>query len=184
VIFFLSREEFYAWLDQHHRTAPEVLVGFYKRGSGTPSLTWPESVDAALCFGWIDGVRKRVDESRYTIRFTPRRPGGIWSATNIRRVPELAALGLLRPEGQSAFEARLEKRSKIYSYERTEPAEFSADQQTAFQANSEAWAFFTAQAPWYRRTLTHWVISAKREETRAKRLAFLIENCANGIRLR
>src|SRR5207245_457734 len=143
----------------------ELLVGFHKVGSGRKSMTWPDSVDQALCFGWIDGVRKRIDENSYTIRFTPRKPGSIWSRVNVDRVAELTKLGLMRPAGIAAFEARKSERTSIYSYER-ENAALSKEQEEAFRANADAWMFFQSQAPWYRRTVTYWVISAKREETR------------------
>jgi uncharacterized protein YdeI (YjbR/CyaY-like superfamily) len=184
VIFFGTGEAFRAWMRQHHATTAEVLVGFHKKVRGTASLTWPESVDVALCFGWIDGVRRNVDATRYCIRFTPRRKGSIWSAVNIRRVPELAAMGLVRPEGLRAFEARTEKRSQIYSYEQKKEAALNAAEQSVFEAQAQAWAFFQARPPGYRKTLIWWVLSAKREETRKKRLATLIESCGKGVLLR
>jgi uncharacterized protein YdeI (YjbR/CyaY-like superfamily) len=181
--FFPTPAAFRAWLEKHHATATELLVGFYKKDSGKPSITWPESVDQALCFGWIDGVRKRIDDESYTIRFTPRKRGSNWSAVNIDRVAELTKLGLMQPAGLAAFEAREESKSRIYAYENA-PKEFSAVDEKTFRANAKAWAFFNDQAPWYRRVLIHWVVSAKKNETRAKRLAKLIEESARGKRLR
>lgn len=181
--FFETPADFRNWLKKHHATYTEFLVGFYKRGSGKPSITWPESVDQALCFGWIDGVRKRVDDEAYTIRFTPRKKGSIWSAVNIKRANELIEMGLMQPAGLRAFEARSEEKSRIYSYER-ETAAFAPADEKRFRANRKAWTFFSAQAPWYRRNLTYWVVNAKRPETRAKRLAILIDASAEGRRLR
>jgi uncharacterized protein YdeI (YjbR/CyaY-like superfamily) len=171
--FFATAAQFRDWLEEHHQTHPELLLGFYKKGSGQPSITWPESVDAALSFGWIDGVRRRIDDESYSIRFTPRKARSIWSAVNIKRVEELTRLGLMHPAGLRAFEARLAARSAIYSFEQQNIA-FEAAQERQFRANKAAWTFFRAQAPWYQRAATWWVVSAKREETKAKRLATLI----------
>lgn len=177
--FFATPEEFRAWLHAHHQTAGELWVGFHKVGSGKPSITWPQSVDEALCVGWIDGVRKRIDDDRYVIRFTPRKPGSNWSAINIRRMGELQAEGRVLPAGQAAFDRRRDDRSAIYSYERRTSAELPAEYEQRFRADAAAWEYFQSQAPWYRRTATHWVISAKREETRQKRLATLIDDSAH-----
>jgi uncharacterized protein YdeI (YjbR/CyaY-like superfamily) len=178
--YFASFDEWHAWLDENHVRAAELLVGFHKRASGRPSLTWPQSVDGALCFGWIDGVRKRVDDQRYTIRFTPRRERSIWSAINIRRVGELERLGLMREAGRAAFAKRDEKRSKVYSYEREAAAAFTPSETKRLKANAAAWKYFAAKAPWWRKAATHWVVSAKREETRDRRLAALIAESAAG----
>jgi uncharacterized protein YdeI (YjbR/CyaY-like superfamily) len=178
--FFAKPAAFRAWLEKHHDTHSELLVGFHKRGSGKPSITWPESVDAALSFGWIDGVRKRLDDDSYTIRFTPRKPRSIWSAVNIKRVQALTADALMHPAGIAAFEARIEAKSGIYAYEQRSDAKLSDEYERRFRLNKKAWAFFSAQAPWYRRNATWWVISAKREDTREKRLATLIEDSAAG----
>jgi len=178
--FFTSPVEFHAWLEEHHAQALELWVGFHKRDSGKPSITWPESVDAALCFGWIDGVRKSVNATSYTIRFTPRKPTSTWSAINIRRVADLKKLGLMRSAGLKAFGRRQADRSAIYSYEQRKTATLGPAYEKQFRANRKAWAFFRAQAPWYRRTASFWVISAKREETRLKRLAMLMEASAHG----
>jgi uncharacterized protein YdeI (YjbR/CyaY-like superfamily) len=174
--FFPSPSAWHAWLEEHHLKHEELCVGFYKVGSGKPSITWPEAVDGALCFGWIDGVRKSLDESRYVIRFTPRRPNSIWSAVNIKRVAELTSLNLMRPAGVQAFERRTGNRSEIYAYEQRMGAQLSAAYEKKFRANKKAWKYFQAQPPWYRRTASWRVISAKREETRLKRLAQLIKD--------
>ncbi|CAA9576483.1 MAG: putative periplasmic membrane protein [uncultured Thermomicrobiales bacterium] len=179
-IYFASSAEFYAWLDEHHDSAPELWVGFHKKGSGQPSITWAEAVDQALCFGWIDGVRKRVDDQRYAIRFTPRRPRSIWSAVNIARVPELEALGMMRPAGLAAFAARTEGRSNLYAYEQGDEVALGEDFERQFRADERAWAFFGAQAAWYRKTAVWWVVSAKQDATRRRRLATLIEDSSQG----
>jgi uncharacterized protein YdeI (YjbR/CyaY-like superfamily) len=178
--FFATPDEFRAWLDAHHATETEVLVGFHKKGSGRPSITWPESVDQALCFGWIDGVRRRIDDDSYSIRFTPRKPRSIWSAINVKRFGELTELGLVRPAGIAAFERRSDDRTGIYSYERREAAELQPAMAERFRADARAWAWFEAQPPWYRRTATHWVMSAKKPETRERRLDRLIADSAAG----
>jgi uncharacterized protein YdeI (YjbR/CyaY-like superfamily) len=180
--FFKTPADFRRWLERHHDSARELLVGFYKVGSGRPSITWPQSVDQALCFGWIDGVRRRIDDESYTIRFTPRKPRSIWSAVNIRRATELKEQGLMQPAGLRAFEQRSPQRSAIYSYEKA-PAELPAEAEAAFRKRKAAWAFFSAQAPSYRRVAVHWVTTAKKEETRARRLEKLIEASAEGRRL-
>lgn len=177
--FFATPVAWREWLEKYHDQRQELLVGFYKKDSGKPSITWPESVDAALCFGWIDGVRRRIDDASYSIRFTPRRPRSTWSTVNIKRVEELTRLGLMHPAGIKAFEARREERSGIYSFEQQGIA-FASGQEERFHANKSAWKFFESQPPWYRRTATFWVISAKREETREKRLATLIECSEQG----
>ena len=172
--FFPSPRDWHAWLEEHHETHQELWVGFHKKHSGKPSITWPESVDGALCFGWIDGVRKSLDETSYVIRFTPRRPRSVWSAVNIKRVGELTAMGLMRPTGVQAFERRTGNRSEIYAYEQRKGAKLSAVYEKQFRARKKAWKFFQPQPPWYRRTASWRVISAKKEETRVKRLAQLI----------
>jgi uncharacterized protein YdeI (YjbR/CyaY-like superfamily) len=161
------------------------LVGFYKRGSGKASLTYQEALDEALAFGWIDGIRRSVDAVAYTIRFTPRRPRSIWSAVNIRRVDELSAEGRMQPAGLEAYATRDPKRSAIYSYERASAREKGLDSEAtaSIKADPKAWAFFDAQAPWYKRTSAHWVTSAKRPETRAKRLATLVDCSRQGKRI-
>jgi uncharacterized protein YdeI (YjbR/CyaY-like superfamily) len=152
--FFATPDEFGAWLQEHHATASELLVGFHKKDSGRPSITWPQAVDQALCFGWIDGVRRRIDDASYSIRFTPRKARSTWSAVNVRRVGELTAEGLMHPAGLAAFERRSADRTAIYSYEQRRGAELDAEQERRFRANERAWAWFEAQPPSYRRTAT------------------------------
>jgi uncharacterized protein YdeI (YjbR/CyaY-like superfamily) len=181
--FFSTPEDFRAWLEAHHQTKKELLVGFHKKGSGRPSITWPESVDEALCFGWIDGVRRSLSQTDYVIRFTPRRPTSTWSAVNVARVAELMERRRMRPAGLRAFAARRPERTGIYSFERKETAKLPKEQEKALRANRKAAAFFDAQPPGYRRTAIHWVISAKRQETRERRLSQLIADSAAGRRI-
>jgi uncharacterized protein YdeI (YjbR/CyaY-like superfamily) len=178
--FFKSQSAWRAWLEKNHDSAQELLVGFHRKASGKPSITWPESVDEALCFGWIDGVRRRIDDTSYTIRFTPRRPGSVWSSTNIKRAKELDDLGLMQPAGRAAFEARKEDRSGIYSYEQRRNVKLDPVDESAFKANATAWEFFRSTAPSYQRTAIWWVVSGKQEATRARRLAKLIDESAKG----
>ncbi|MBV9485097.1 MAG: YdeI/OmpD-associated family protein [Frankiaceae bacterium] len=182
-IFFASPEDWRAWLSEHHATATECLVGFVKVTTGEAGMTWSESVDQALCFGWIDGVRRRLDDRSYTIRFTRRKPGSNWSAINVKKVADLETAGLMTDAGRAAFERRSEKRTAIYAYEKAAEA-FAPEEAAEFEARQEAWRFFTDQAPWYQRNATHWVVSAKREETRRRRFKQLIEDSAAGQRLR
>lgn len=177
--FFPTPSDFRAWLEAHHGKFRELLMGFYKKDSGKPSITWPESVDVALCFGWIDGVRKSIDETSYTIRFTPRRPTSTWSSVNIKRVRELTKEGMMYPAGLKAFAARRARKSGIYTYEQRKRLRFNAQQLKQFRENKSAWEFFRSQAPWYQRVCTWWVTSAKKEETRRKRLSLLIEHSQN-----
>jgi uncharacterized protein YdeI (YjbR/CyaY-like superfamily) len=177
-LFFATPAKFRAWLEAKHATEKELLVGFHKRGTGTPSITWPESVDEALCFGWIDGVRRSLGADAYTIRFTPRKPTSIWSAVNVARVAELTKLGKMRAAGLRAFAARTAEKTGVYAFERNEAAKLTPEQDARLRANRKAAAFFDAQPPWYRKTAIHWVISAKREETRERRLAQLIADSA------
>src|SRR6266571_1914799 len=174
--FFPTPADFRAWFEANHDKFRELFVGFHKKDSGKASITWPESVDGALCFGWIDGVRKSLNETSYVIRFTPRRPRSVWSAVNLRRVAELSKLGLMRPAGVQAFERRTGDRSEIYAYEQRLGARLSPEYEKRFRANMKAWRFFQQQPPWYRRTASWRVISAKKEETRLKRLAQLIDH--------
>jgi len=182
--FFPTPAAWREWLERYHDQKQELLVGFHKRSSGQPSITWPESVDQALCFGWIDGVRRTIDENSYTIRFTPRKTQSTWSAVNIRRVEELTRQGLMHPAGSEAFERRTANRSAIYAFEQRERPEFTEEQLKRFQANRVAWNFFEAKPPWYRRTATWWVVSAKRPDTREKRLSTLIEDSEHGRTIR
>lgn len=182
-VFFATPDEFRAWLEAHGESAAELWVGFYKTATGRPSITWPQAVDEALCAGWIDGVRKRIDDSAYIIRFTPRKAGSIWSQVNIRRVEELSALGRMRPAGLEAFAARDEEKTQRYSYEAERHA-LDPVYEATFRVNAAAWAFFAAQAASYRKVASFWVMSARREETRRKRLATLIADSVAGRRLR
>ncbi|MEP7273756.1 MAG: YdeI/OmpD-associated family protein [Acidobacteriota bacterium] len=181
--FFKSPDQFRKWLQANHEKATELWVGFYKKDSGKPSITWPESVDQALCFGWIDGVRKSIDQSCYKIRFSPRKRRSTWSNVNIRRVGELKKLGLMLPKGLAAFEVRQENRSGIYAYEQRSP-EMPEPYASILKANAAASWFYESQPPGYRKTMNWWVVSAKKEETRLNRLAMLIENCVKGINMR
>jgi uncharacterized protein YdeI (YjbR/CyaY-like superfamily) len=180
--FFATPADFRKWLEENHQTAKELLVGYYKKGSGRPSMTWPESVDEALCFGWIDGIRRNVDEESYSIRFTPRRASSTWSAVNIARVKELSEKGLMQPAGLAAFAARKENKSGIYSYEQRS-AELDEPYAKKFRENKAAWELYQAQPASYRKAANWWVLSAKKEETRQKRLETLIEISAQGRRL-
>ena len=182
-LFFPTPRDWRQWLAKHHASTDELWVGFFKRGSCKPSITWPESVDEALCVGWIDGIRKRVDDESYVIRFTPRRRGSIWSAVNVRRVGELTKLGRMKPAGIRAFEARTKKKTAVYSFEQRHTIKMPVAYLRRFKENADAWRFFSTQAPWYRRTTTWLVISAKREETRLKRLSTLIADSAAGRRI-
>lgn len=182
-IYFRSAAEFRAWLEKNHATVAEVLVGFHRVSSGKPSLTWSESVDQALCFGWIDGVRRSVDATRYTIRFTPRKPRSNWSKINIAKVAALRSADLMRPAGEKAYSAREEKRSGVYAFEQERPIELSAVYRKMLKGNQKAWGFFQAQAPYYKRLMSFWVMSARREETRVKRITRLIADSARGRRV-
>jgi uncharacterized protein YdeI (YjbR/CyaY-like superfamily) len=177
-VFFATPAKFRAWLQKNHARISEQWVGFHKKDSGRPSITWPESVDQALCFGWIDGLRKSIDGASYMIRFTPRKPGSTWSAINIRRAKELKRLGLMSAAGLRAFAKRTPEKSAAYSYEQRHNARFSAAQEKRFRENKKAWEFFRARPPGYQRTATYWVASAKKEETQARRLAILIKDSA------
>jgi uncharacterized protein YdeI (YjbR/CyaY-like superfamily) len=177
--FFKSSSDFRKWLEANHASAPELWVGFYKKTSGRSSITWPESVDQALCFGWIDGIRKSIDDISYKIRFTPRKSTSVWSTVNVRRALALTNQGLMHPKGLEALEKRKDNRSGIYSYEqRTEAMPEPYAQK--LRANKAAWDFFQAQVPSYRKVVSWWVVSAKKEETRQKRLDKLIEDSAQG----
>jgi uncharacterized protein YdeI (YjbR/CyaY-like superfamily) len=181
-IYFETPAAFREWLVANHETAPELVVGFYRVATGRRSLTWAQAVDEALCVGWIDGVRRSVDAERYTNRFTPRRAGSNWSAINIAKVEALEAEGRMLPAGRRAFEARDPKKSAIYAYEQPHAA-LEPDAVAAFRANADAWTWFEGQAPSYRRVAIYWVVSAKRPETRARRLATLIADSAVGRRI-
>lgn len=181
--FFKTPGDFRRWLKTHHASEPELWVGFYKRSTGRPSLTWPESVDEALCFGWIDGIRKKIDEASYVIRFSPRKPGSNWSNVNTRKADELIRAGRMQPAGRRAFEARDPARSGVYSFEQREHATLTPTQEKQFRANKAAWSFFEAQPPGYRKIAVFYVASAKRDATRARRLKILIDDSAAGRRI-
>jgi uncharacterized protein YdeI (YjbR/CyaY-like superfamily) len=177
--FFTKQSEFRKWLEKNHKKETEFVVGFYKVDSGIPSMTWPQSVDEALCFGWIDGVRKSIDKDSYQIRFTPRKPTSIWSAINIKKIEELTKHGLMHSSGIASFQNRKENKSKIYSYEK-EGAEFTPAFEKQFKANKKAWKYFQTLAPSYKKISTHWVMSAKQETTQIKRLNALIKDSEAG----
>jgi uncharacterized protein YdeI (YjbR/CyaY-like superfamily) len=179
-VFFATPAELRRWFTANHRKVGELWVGFHKKGSGRPSVDWPQSVDQALCFGWIDGVRKSLGPDSYTIRFTPRRAGSHWSNVNINRVAELTRMGQMKPAGQQAFAARSQKKSGRYSYEQRHQARLSPAQTRHLKANAAAWTYFQAQAPWYQRITIFWVASAKQEATQARRLEQLIAHSAAG----
>jgi len=179
-IFFTTAPEFRNWLEKRHRETQELWVGFHKKSSGQASITWPEAVDEALCVGWIDGQRKGIDEVDYAIRFTPRKPGSIWSVANVKRVEELRAQRRMQPAGLEAFEARTKDRSGIYSYEQRKTAELDEAQLRKFRANRNAWEFFQAQPPSYQKAAVWWVVTAKTETTKLKRLEQLINDSAHG----
>ena len=182
--FFATPPEFGDWLEAHHDSATELLVGFHKTRTGKPSLTWPQSVDEALCHGWIDGVRKSLGETSYTIRFTPRKPTSHWSAINLKRVKELIAQQRMRPAGLRAYEKRSEKNSNRSSYEQRKTIELLPAMVAIFRKNRGAWKFFEDEAPpYYRTAAKHWVMTAKKEETREKRLLVLIESSTAGLRI-
>jgi uncharacterized protein YdeI (YjbR/CyaY-like superfamily) len=177
--FFKSPADFRAWLEKNHASERELLVGFYRRDSGKGGITYPEALGEALCFGWIDGLRKRYDEASYTVRFSQRKVDSIWSAVNTRRVGELMQLKRMHPAGQKVFDERDQEKSKRYSYE-VATCKLEGNYGKQFRANKKAWEFYQAQAPWYRRTSCWWVMSAKREETRQRRLQTLIADSAAG----
>ena len=181
--FVRSPAAFRAWLAKHHAKTPELLVGFHKKGSGKPGITWPESVDEALCFGWIDGIRRRLDDDSYTIRFTPRRPRSTWSQVNIRRVAELQRLGRMTAAGLQVFARRTASRSGTYSFEQRKNPSLDPASVRQLRADAAAWAFFNRQPPSYQRTAKWWVVSAKRPATREKRLQILISCSAAGRRI-
>ena len=179
-VFFPTPAEWRRWLARHHRSAKELWVGFWKRHTGKPSITWPESVDEALCYGWIDGLRRSVDGEAYMIRFTPRRPDSIWSLVNIRRVAVLKEKKRMRPAGLKAFAGRDEKKAGLYSFEQRRQVKLSGAYLKALKADDAAWRFYSACPPWYRRTAAFWVLDARKEETRQRRLATLIADSARG----
>lgn len=178
-IFFAKQSALRKWFEENHQKENELWIGYYKKQSGKPSITWPESVDVALCFGWIDGIRKSIDAESYGIRFTPRKPKSTWSAVNIKRIKELIALELVHQKGIEAFERREESNSKIYSFEQ-KTVKFEKSYQDKFKDNKKAWDFFQSQIPSYQKPAIHWIMSAKKEETRLKRLNALIKDSEQG----
>jgi uncharacterized protein YdeI (YjbR/CyaY-like superfamily) len=182
-LFFSTSAELRTWFEKNHDKETEILIGFYKVGSGKKSITWSESVDQALCFGWIDGVRKSIDQESYMIRFTPRKANSTWSAVNIKKIEELVRQGLMKAEGLEAFNKRKEANSKIYSYEK-EPVVLEKSYAKKLKANKEAWIFFQSQPLSYRKTATDWVMRAKQEATRLSRLAALINDSEAGMKVK
>ncbi len=179
VLFFATPDELRAWFDANHETADELWLGYHKKRTGRPTITWSEAVDEALCVGWIDSVRYSLDDDRSAQRFTPRRPGSTWSAINVRKVAELTAQGRMRPAGIAAFEARDPEKTEIYSYER-ESAALTAEETALLRGNEAAWTDWQRRPQSYRRTITYWIVSAKKPETRARRLDAMIEASAAG----
>jgi uncharacterized protein YdeI (YjbR/CyaY-like superfamily) len=183
-LFFATPAELRDWLDEHHETADEVIVGAWKKSTGKPTLTWPEIVEEALCVGWIDSIRRSVPGDGWAIRLTPRRKRSIWSAVNVAKVAELRAAGRMRPAGEAAFAARRDDRTAIYSFEQPVDPELAPGEAARFRANEAAWAWFSARPPSFRKQALHWVISAKKPETRERRLATLIDDSAAGRPIR
>ncbi|HEY3926762.1 MAG TPA: YdeI/OmpD-associated family protein [Candidatus Koribacter sp.] len=181
-MFFPTPADFRRWLENHHTTERELVVGFYRKECGKPSITWPESVDEALCFGWIDGIRRKLDGSSYTIRFTPRKPSSIWSKINLAKIELLLADKRVAPAGLKVYESRNPEKTNLYSFER-EAAQFTTAQERAFRKEAKAWKFWNSQPPGYRKIATHWVTSAKQESTREKRLQTLIECSSKSLKI-
>lgn len=182
-IFFANSRAFRSWLEAHADSAPELLVEFHKAGSSQPGMSWSESVDEALCFGWIDGRRNRIDDHTYSIRFTPRKSSSIWSVVNIAKMGKLRSEGKMQPAGETAFALRLEAKSGIYAHERSDIPELDDAERERFEHNSSAWDYFQAAPPGYRKTVLHWITKAKLPKTRSKRLEQLMQACVVGRRL-
>ena len=182
-LFFPDAAALRAWFEEHHETAPELFLGYWKKGTGVSTVTHVEAIEQALCFGWIDSIGRRIDEQRYQVRFTPRRRGSVWSTVNVAKVAELTERGLMRPAGLRAFEQRRPERVAAYSYEQPADARLDDAQTARLQANPVAWQWFQAQSPSYQRAATHWVVSAKRADTRERRLGLLIDESAAGRRV-
>lgn len=174
-IFFKNQSDLRKWFEKNADTAKELLIGYYRVATGKPSITWPQSVDEALCFGWIDSIRNSIDDESYTIRFTPRKPNSIWSAVNIKKIEELKKLGLMKPKGLELFNNRNENKQNLYSFERS-LVELSPEFEKKFKANKKAWKYFQQMPPSYRKPCINWVMSAKQEETKLSRLATLIND--------
>jgi len=183
LVFFPTQKDMRKWFERNHKKEKELFAGYYKVSSGKPSITWSQSVDEALCFGWIDGIRRSVDEESYCIRFTPRKPKSNWSAINIKKVEELIKLDLMKPDGLALYNLREEKKSKVYSYENRAIA-FDKSFEKKFRGNKQAWNYFKSTAPTYQKTTIRWVMGAKQEETRLKRLEELIRDCALGKKIK
>lgn len=184
ITHFHCPEAFRTWLMRHHSERDELWVGFWKKSTGRPSITWPESVDEALCFGWIDGIRKSVDDEAYTIRFTPRRSRSTWSLRNIERYRALEAEGRIEPAGAETYRRWTEENSGAYSFEQETPGTLCDDYLARIRADAAAWADWQSRPPGYRKQVTHWIMSAKRESTRERRLKSLIEDCAAGRKVK
>ena len=180
--FFAKPEDFGAWLDEHHDGAAELWVGYYKKATGKPSVTWEETVDEALCYGWIDGIRKRRDDESYVVRFTPRKPKSVWSQRNIDLVERLQTEGRMKPAGLAAYAHK--DAHPDSGYRTADAAELTSEMIDLFKQSPDAWDFYQAQPPGYRRQAARWVVSAKREETRKRRLAILMDDSANSLRLK
>ena len=183
ILFFANRSALRKWFIKNHAKEKEVYIGFYKIKSGRPSITWPQSVDEALCFGWIDAVRRSIDDESYFIRFTKRKPNSNWSLVNIKKIKELTVLGLMTPAGIEAFNKRSEKRSGIYTYE-NEAVKLKKEYEKKLKEDKKAWAFFQSQAPSYQKIATRWVMTAKQEATRIKRLNDLINDSKAGLKIK
>jgi uncharacterized protein YdeI (YjbR/CyaY-like superfamily) len=181
VTHFESPDDFRGWLEEHHDARDELWVGYWKKASGKAGVTWEETVDVALCFGWIDGIRKTVSPEAYCIRFTPRRPGSTWSLRNMDRYAAVAAAGQVHPAGVAAWERRIEAKIGTYSFEQKRPAELSAEYEERIRACPQAWADWSNRPPGYVRRISHWVMSAKKEETRERRVRKLIEDLEAGV---
>jgi len=179
IIFFKSQAELHKWLLTNYAKAPELFIGFYKKGTGIKSITYPEALDEALCFGWIDGIRKSIDEESYMIRYTPRKRGSIWSAVNIKRINELIKIGSVHESGLKTYNERDLKKQKIYSYE-NKPKNLSKEYEDIFRRNKKAWELFSKMAPAYKRVVSYWVMSAVKDETKLRRLMELIKVSAKG----
>jgi uncharacterized protein YdeI (YjbR/CyaY-like superfamily) len=182
-IYFETVAELHAWFARHHDRRTEVWLGFHRKDTGLPSIRYPDALDEALCWGWIDGIRKRWDATSYVQRFTPRTARSIWSKVNIAKVEALQGAGRMQPAGLVAFEKRTTARSGVYSFEQDKPPTLSAAREQAFRSHAKVWAWFNEQAPYYRRTALFWVESAKREETRKRRFEQLLECSRRGERL-
>lgn len=181
--FFARPADFRRWLERNSATTSELVVGFHKVGSGRPSMSWPDSVDEALCFGWIDGVRKRIDDQSYLIRFTPRQASSIWSAVNVAKAEALIARSRMQPAGLAAYQRRKDARTRVYAYEQVAEAQLTDEEQRVFRRDQSAWKYLESAPAGYRRTVLHWIVAARRPETRARRLGQLISACAAGRRL-